>query len=315
LKNLKEKAEKIDKFLRENEPKKGISGNEVQSNITDNESAKMISSHGVIQGYNANAVVDEKHQIIIHAQAFGQGQDSENIAPMLEGAKKNLEEAGLKDPLKDIIMTADSSYFSIDNLKACEEFEVDAYIPDKGFRNRDPRLADAKKYKRPAGWMKKVYKPKKGLFTVEDFKYDQSIGRMICPAGKALYINNRNFKLRDGYKGINYRAPKTACRNCTLRTKCLRNPQTESRQIYVFSEKTVGSLADKMKHKIDTIEGRRIYGKRLAIVEPVFANIRTQKRMDRFTLRGNMKVNIQWMLYCLVHNIEKINNYGSSYAI
>jgi hypothetical protein len=69
-----------------------------------------------------------------------------------------------------------------------------------------------------------------------------------------------------------------------------------------------------MKAKIDTPEGRSKYGKRLAIVEPVFANIRSQKRMDRFTLRGRTKVNIQWMLYCLVHNIGKIGTFGTSYA-
>jgi hypothetical protein len=38
-------------------------------------------------------------------------------------------------------------------------------------------------------------------------------------------------------------------------------------------------------------------------------------RMDRFTLRGRIKVTIQWMLYCLVHNIEKILNFGRSYAL
>ena len=32
--------------------------------------------------------------------------------------------------------------------------------------------------------------------------------------------------------------------------------------------------------------------------------------MDRFTLRGKIKVNIQWLLYCMVHNIGKIANYG-----
>jgi hypothetical protein len=46
------------------------------------------------------------------------------------------------------------------------------------------------------------------------------------------------------------------------------------------------------------------------VAEPVFANIRTQKRLDRFTLRGKVKVNIQWLLYCMIHNIEKIKNYG-----
>jgi IS5 family transposase len=65
-----------------------------------------------------------------------------------------------------------------------------------------------------------------------------------------------------------------------------------------------------MKEKIDSVEGKAIYSKRFAIIEPVFANIRSQKRLDRFTYRGKVKVNIQWMLYCLVHNIEKIMNYG-----
>ncbi|MGB1952354.1 MAG: hypothetical protein ACPHQ9_16430, partial [Marinobacter sp.] len=42
---------------------------EVKSNITDNESAKMTTSKGTIQGYNGVATVDKKHQIIIDAQA------------------------------------------------------------------------------------------------------------------------------------------------------------------------------------------------------------------------------------------------------
>ena len=70
-----------------------------------------------------------------------------------------------------------------------------------------------------------------------------------------------------------------------------------------------------MKEKIDTPKGRKVYSKRLGIVEPVFGNIRACKRMDRFTLRGRIKVNIQWMLYCLVHNIEKISRFGKNYSM
>ena len=70
------------------------------------------------------------------------------------------------------------------------------------------------------------------------------------------------------------------------------------------------NLTKQMITKIDTEEGRRIYAQRMAIVEPIFANIRIQKRLDRFTLRGKVKVNIQWLLYCMVHNVEKILNYG-----
>jgi Transposase DDE domain/Transposase domain (DUF772) len=62
----------------------------------------------------------------------------------------------------------------------------------------------------------------------------------------------------------------------------------------------------KMRRAIDSAQGRRLYSRRIATVEPVFANIRHHKRMSRFTLRGKAKVSTQWQLYCLVHNIEKI---------
>lgn len=314
IKRLREKVEKIDEFLRENEPRKGVSGKEVQSNVTDNESAKMVSSHGVIQGYNATAIVDEKNQVIAYAEAFGENEDSTHTRPMLEGAKKNLEGIGWEEPLKNKIISADNGYYSISSLEACEEYKVDAYIPDSDFRNRDPRFEDRDKYKRPTDRKKTNHQRKKGLFTTKDFKYDNERKRMICPAGTAMYIRNRNFKTAKGYKGINYQAPKTACRNCELRSQCLRNPKTESRQINIFYERASGSLIDRMREKIDSPHGKKTYGKRLAIVEPVFANIRARKRMDRFTLRGRAKVNIQWILYCIVHNIEKIVNFGESYA-
>jgi hypothetical protein len=45
----------------------------------------MATSHGVVQGYNANALVDEKHQVVVHAEAFGKGEDASNMEPMLAG--------------------------------------------------------------------------------------------------------------------------------------------------------------------------------------------------------------------------------------
>lgn len=61
---------------------------EVKSNITDNESAKMTTSKGTIQGYNGVATVDKKHQIIIDAQAFGSGQEQHTLQPILETIKE-----------------------------------------------------------------------------------------------------------------------------------------------------------------------------------------------------------------------------------
>jgi Transposase DDE domain len=46
-------------------------------------------------------------------------------------------------------------------------------------------------------------------------------------------------------------------------------------------------------------------------VEPVFANICVQKHMNRFTLRSKLKVDVQWRLFALVHNIGKIHMFGA----
>lgn len=235
--------------------------------------------------------------------------------PMLKGAKENLEAIGIEEPLKGKTVSADTGYFSITNLEECNKYEVDAYIPDPQFRKRDIRFENAGRHRRSVDKRHEKYKTK-GLFKVEDFKLDDKTGKLICPAGHGLYVKNRNFKTSRGFTGLAYQAPKTACRDCKLRIKCLRNPNgAESRQVCVPYGKRPGSITDRMKEKIDTPEGRRTYSKRLGIVEPVFGNIRANKRMDKLTLRGKIKVNIQWMLYCIVHNIEKICKYGRSYSL
>lgn len=313
IRRLVRQAERVESFLRENQPKQGRRGKEIQSNVTDNESAKMVSSHGVVQGYNANAMVDEKHQVVIAAAAFGEGDDGVNARPMLEAARRNLTAAGYgTEPLKARILSADTSYYTSENLEACRDENVDAYIPDRAFRKRDPRFAEAKRHRRSVDKHKQRYQSKKRWFTVEDFQFDEKSGKLICPAGKKLYRSGTSFQAH-GYRATSYRAPKTACRACALRAKCLRNPKGESRQVRLFHGRGPDSLAEAMKRKIDTPEGRHIYGQRLRIVEPVFGNVRAQKGLDRFTLRGRAKVNIQWMLYCLVHNIEKIGKYGAGW--
>jgi transposase len=314
IRRLTRNAERIGKFLEENKPRSGCRGKEKQSNVTDNESAKMISSHGVIQGYNANALVDEKHQVVMHAEAFSEGEDASNMGPMLAGAQQIMEKAGHgPDALKGKIVSADTGFFSKKNIEACNDEEVDAYIPDRGFRNRDPRFAEAQRHRRSVDKHKRRYKSKKRFFTPDDFKIDDRTGRLTCPAGKSLYQSGQNINI-SGYRGVAYRAPKTACKDCKLRAKCLQTPDAVQRQVRYFHSKPTGGWANEMKRKIDTVEGRRMYGKRLKIVEPVFGNIRAQKDLNRFTLRGRSKINIQWRLYCLVHNIEKILHFGTSFA-
>jgi hypothetical protein len=65
-----------------------------------------------------------------------------------------------------------------------------------------------------------------------------------------------------------------------------------------------------MKHRVDSDYGKQVYGHRMSVIEPIFGNIEHNKGLKRFSLRGKTKVNGQWQLYCLVHNIEKLKNYG-----
>jgi hypothetical protein len=170
IKRLKQKADRIEKFLAENKLKIGSGGKEIQSNVTDNESAKLTSSHGVLQGYNANAMVDEKHQVVLHAEVFGKGEDRTNMEPMLKEAKEKLESVGWEEPLKDRQISADTGYYSVKNIEACKEMEVDAYVPDPQFRKRDIRFGDAGRHRRSVDKRKERYRSKKRWFSVEDFR-------------------------------------------------------------------------------------------------------------------------------------------------
>jgi transposase len=300
IERLEKQAARIQAFLEKHEPKRGKRGKELQSNVTDNESAKMQTAHGVIQGYNSQAIVDAKHQVIMHAEAFGTGQDYGHVAPLLAGAKANAQAIGLPEQyFVGKILSADSNYHSEENLKTCAQVQVDAYIPDPHFRQRDPRFATQDRHKLPT----------EEKFTLADFTYDKEHDCYTCPQGKLLKLEARRHTLENNiYR--RYEADEADCGVCPLRERCLQTAETRRKHLAVWIEKVKETLSQQMIAKIDTAEARKIYGGRLAIVEPVFGNIRSQKRLDRFTLRGKVKVNIQWLLYCLVHNIEKIVNYG-----
>jgi hypothetical protein len=136
-------------------------------------------------------------------------------------------------------------------------------------------------------------------------------GRLICPAGQRLYGTGREVSNAQGYLVSHYKAAQSACMTCALRLRCLQNPQSGNpRQVRLFHGRVTETLTSQMKDKIDTAKGRAIYSRRLGIVEPVFGHIAGHKRMDHSTLRGKVKVNIQWKLYCMVHNLEKIARYG-----
>jgi hypothetical protein len=268
----------------------------------------MATSKGVIQGYTGVAAVDAKHQIIVEAQAHGTGSEQELLLPVVEAMKDVL--------LPHSLLTVDSGYHSDKNLQALEQQNIDALIADNDMRKRDERFATQSRHQQgPDPLHDKSSKALKAtLYTPADFAFDPQTRTCICPAGKPLQRSGTHRDKR-GFVGERFRGSDTQCQQCPLRNQCLRNPDKPAgRQVTFFRGKAPGapeSATLRMKRKIDSPEGRRRYGRRFATVEPVFGNLRHNKRLNRFTLRGRRKVDTQWKLYCLVHNIEKLMNYGT----
>jgi len=318
VETIRKKANKIKDWLKENDDKPGKTGKPVKSNITDNESAKMKTSHGVIQGYNGVAVVDDKTQVIVHAEAFGAAQEHDLLKPMLAGTRENFKEIGNKeDVFAKAKVVADSGYHTEANMQMVMEEGIDAYIPDTQFRKRDPRFADIDRYKERFRREQRERNGAKMLYRAKDFTLSEDKRFCICPAGKRLYRNGSNVIL-DRNTAIKFRSRKTDCRECEVRERCLRNPETSEVRQVCFIQGRVASITEtfteKMRQKIDSIKGRLIYNRRLGTAEPPFAHLRSILRLDRFTLRGKRKVNTQWLMYCIVHNLLKVHRYGEGFA-
>ncbi len=307
LTRLQTDAAQVRQWLTDHpEERKGSKGTIRKSNRTDNESAKMATSKGVIQGYTGVAAVDARHQIIVEAQAHGTGSEQELLIPVVQAMQGTLS--------ADSLITADAGYHSEANLKQLSNMKIEALIADNNMRSRDERFADQGKYKAlPDPIHDKGGKTKQAArYQPKDFDYDPQAGTCFCPAGKQLYGNGSGCTI-NGFAAVKFQGAQRDCIPCTHRDRCLLTPQkTKTRQVAFFQGKADGheSYTDKMKRRIDTPEGRSQYGRRFATVEPVFGNLRHNKQLNRFTLRGRKKVDAQWKLFCLVHNIEKLAHHG-----
>jgi len=316
---LNKAHDKIDTFLNENEPRKGKGKKktEVKSNITDNESAKMTTSKGTIQGFNGVASVDKKHQIIIDAQAFGEGQEHHVLQPVLNTIKERFNRLGISEDIYNdgAIVTADTGYANEDNMQFLHENNIDAYIPDNHFRSRDPKFVDQKKKYGKRNQLTK--KKDNNHYPPSEFKLNSQEKICECPAGNIMWLKNES-QDQYGNDKLFFEGRLTDCRHCDLKQQCMKNPGSadtrngHGRQVsfIIKQRKPAPNYTDWMKERVDSDKGKQIYSHRMSVVEPVFANMGSNKGLSGFSLRGKSKVQGQWQLYCLVHNIEKLVNYG-----
>jgi len=187
-------------------------------------------------------------------------------------------------------------------------------------RQRDERFAEQGKHKAKGDVLHDKRKPAsgtspnpkvKGYFSMADFDFHDD-NTCTCPAGCTL--SSTGVLITVGrYQRQDYKAQASDCQGCARRAECIRKPDTPRRTVAVHFRRPVdpGDPLDRMRQAIDSPRGRRLYSQRIATVEPVFGNLRHNKRLSRFTLRGKDKVGTQWRLFCLVHNIEKLAGRGA----
>jgi len=242
-------------------------------NITDPESRLMQDSHRAIQpSYNGQIAVDEKEQVIVAADITQETTDHHELRKMVEVVEQNLGALPKE-------ASADAGYSSYENLEYTQQKGLDAYMPDDFFAALEKKDQSEKRYHK------------------SNFQYDQIRDVYICPEGKNLR-RLQEMKRQGKPPFIIYRGE--SCKGCAVKEECTKG---SARRITRDGRE---NLVEAMREKLRSEEGRAIYKKRLYTVEPVFGNMKWNRRRIMMSLRGLEKVRGEFSLMCLVHNVKKV---------
>lgn len=251
-------------------------------NLTDFDATfQKHNSHLIRPGYRAEIAVDEKEQIIVACGCINEANDTRQLVPLLDEVTSNLPEVSTQ---KSVVVTADSNYSSIDGLKKLEaKKHIDAYIPDAKYQaNKNGNLTD-----------------EDSPFHKKYFEYNPVKDVYVCPNGKELTFKHRKHDKGGASPASVYGC--NDCRSCKYFGTCTKSKNGREIRAYDNIE-----LLYQMRKKLDTADGKTIYKRRQAIVEPVFANIKHNLRFREFLLRGLKRVKAEFTLMAIVHNIQKI---------
>ena len=244
-------------------------------NLTDKDSELMKSRHGIVAGYNAQAVVspakvDEKEKglIITAADVTTDASDYKQLVPMLEQAEENTGEQA-------IVSLADGGYYSGDNLDACVQLGQVIIMPDS-------RCALASPYHK------------------DRFIYDESTDSYTCPQGQILYF--RRSKRTKGATVREYRASPASCRECSAFGNCTQNG-VYGRRIEIRSQ---DELLRKHQELMATEGAKSIYSRRKELPEPTFGILKEQMGMRRFLLRGLANVKAELLTLVTAFNLRTL---------
>jgi len=279
LSSKKERLAKLEQALKdlneqkpEEKAKNQKEADKQQINFIDKESRIMKSQHhGVQQAYNAQIAVDEQVGLIIGAGLTNNPFDNDQLIPLL----KHVEKTNGRLPDK---ITADTGYFTAENINFCNEKTLDAYIAQTPER-----------------------KSKKNPFNKINFIYISENDTYVCPEGKKLeyaITKTRNKGVKERvYHGVD-------CLKCPSQSKCVNHKsRTGVRHVYRTQNDPV---KESMRSKVQSEEGKKIYSKRKCIVEPVWGQIKAIQKFRQFSFRGLEANTAELFLVTIGHNLRKI---------
>ena len=251
-------------------------------NLTDPEAKIMTDKRGVKNlDYKAQNAVDDKFQVLTAVNVIDTQSDSGQLDPMKEKSEKNTG-----SPHKNTL--ADSGYPDKDTFEKMEmDPTTEYYVPDKtkhSSRN-DP-------------------------YSKWNFQYHKDLDVYFCSQGVKLQFV-RTCKDKDGFEYRLYQAED--CSGCPVRDKCRKkskngNKKITNRTISIYPQ---DEAVKRMRKKLDSEEGKKIYQRRMSTVEPLHGDMQKNRGFIQFVLRGLEKVNIEYNLLAIAHNIRKIILHGA----
>jgi transposase len=247
--------------------------------LSEPEAYVMDKGYGRGQGpaYNVQLGVDIDTQLIVHQSAVQDRNDEKQINSHISAIERTFD----KDD--DRAYIADSGYHSFDEVEKIIHSGIRAYIDTP--------------YKKPEEYNEAGKAPQR--FDKRGFRYERESDQYRCP-------NNRLLKRIKKHKySYVYRADD--CSDCPMCQECIgsNKKQWRRKQKVVYRDLREDAV-DMMRERVNSDEGQRLLQKRKMSVEPVFGNIKSNKRFDRFHLKGLAGVSGELALVCIGHNLDKL---------
>ncbi len=240
-----------------------------QISLTDPESRLMRVGHGVEVSYNVQIVVDQKNKLLVEHEVTDEVVDLGQLSTMAKKAKETLG-------VETLEVVADRGYYNGEEVKACEQSGITAYVPKS---NSSSNL-------------------KRGLFTKEDFIYEPDKDCYRCPAGKELSYRYQTWE--QGRPMRSYEI--SGCKGCVLRSKCSINKKG-IRSIKRWADEAIlEAMARRIADHPEKIELRK------CLAEHPFGTIKRAMNQGYFLMRGLTKVGTEVSLTILAYNLRRVIN-------